>query len=450
MAPTFATLETSAVVRTLAAGSLTQLWRNASFVRAGVTDAKGVPLSTSFEKGENVKIRRPKDPGLAQDYDPRSNVDAISYDTEYVVTDITLRYLLTQGFRVYSHDANVKQYVNEFSEVVGGSIRRSFDNALYSDGFRDWTRLPSTGTVFLGTNAPTQIVYSESAAGVMNAFGDTVLTAASATLDRAEVPSEGRYGRVTPDSGLGIERDATLVTGFAGSMASSSPGTNIIVDGIPVGMDFNRRMFSIAKSNAVTGQAAVTNIGDGAATSTVSAAVADTTVFFQADTSYAGSNVPAGAVRLTIGTTAALNAGVAVGTICRLGATNAPALAYGVILRVDSVGKFVWTIPYNSDGVLLTAAQIPGSTVFSIPRIGAVNPFFHQEHLVYATRLIEMPSPGSGAYGAYAVDPQTRVAMQVLKGSYQINQFREGLRGSILCGVAPSDSRKAVLALAAA
>jgi hypothetical protein len=450
MAPTFATLETPAVVRTLAAGALTQLWRNASFLRAGVTDVKGVPLSTSFEKGENVRIRRAKDPGLAQDYDPRTNVDATTYDTEYVVTDITLRYLFTQGFRVYSHDANVKQYVSEFSEVVGGSVRRSFDNALYADGFRDWTRLPSTGTVFLGTNAPTQIVYSESASGVMNAFGDNVLTAASATLDRAEVPSEGRYGRVTPDSGLGIERDATLVTGFAGSMASSSPGTNIIVDGIPVGVDFSRRMFAIAKSNAVTGQTAVANIGDGAATSTVSAAVADTTVFFQADTSYAGSNIPAGAVRLTIGTTAALNAGVAVGTICRLGATNAPALAYGVILRVDPVGKFVWMIPYNSDGVVLTAAQIPGSTVFSIPRIGAVNPFFHQEHLVYATRLIEMPSPGSGAYGAYAVDPQTRVAMQVLKGSYQINQFKEGLRGSILCGAAPSDSRKAVLALAAA
>jgi hypothetical protein len=448
--PTFSQLETSQVVRTLATGSTSQLFRLASFVRSGTTDVGGVPLKSAFEKGEQTRIKRIKDFGAAQDYDPRSGVDAQSQDAEYTFTPLTLDKLFVKGHPVYSQDAQAKTYCEDFFQTIGGALRLSFDDYLYERGFTDWTALPTVGTVQMASNPTIQIVYEEDATGQLVSFGDNVLTAAGTTLDRNEVPSDGkRYGRISPDAGLGIDRSTTLVTGFAAASASSQPGNTIISDGIPMDMDFQRRGFNIAKTVAVKGRNASTNIGDGTATSTVTAAVTDTTVFFNGDKSVGGVNVPLGAVRLTIGVAApSLNASVAVGQICRLGAVNAPALAYGVILRVDLLGKFVWVVPYSANGIPLVAAQIPGATVFSIPRIGSVNPFYHAEHLVYATRLLSSPSEGSGAYSAAGVDPTGKIVSQVFKGGYQVNRLRESMLGTLLCGAAPSDHRKSVLALA--
>jgi hypothetical protein len=172
--------------------------------------------------------------------------------------------------------------------------------------------------------------------------------------------------------------------------------------------------------------------------------VADTTVFFNDDLS---GSVPLGAVRLTLGIAGTVNAGVAVGRIARIALSGAPATAYGVILRVDTVNKFVWLVPYSMAGRVLPADAITTSHIFSIPNIPSVNTASHKEHIVYASRLLSEPAPGEGAIADRAVDPELGIIVQVFKGSYNVHQFKGGIRSATLMGAVPSDHRKAVLML---
>lgn len=453
MAPTFSQLDGRNVVRTLTAGALTQLYRSSAFVRAATTDVDGVPLDRSFEKGEYTSIRRIKDYGVAEDYDPRSGSDAAIYDAEYVIVPLILDRLFTKGHPIYSSDAQVDTYVADYSVTVGGTITKAFDNYLYTRGFRDWTAFPASGAVYMADCPPVQLVFQENSSGALQAFGDNHLLDAQRVLAKNEIAaSNNLYGRISVDACRGISADSTLVTGFAGAMAPGMSGSAIITDGIGLGVEFMRRGFNVASSNAITGQTATADIGDSAATAAISAVAADTSVFFSADTTIGTSNAVRGAVRITLGTTNNLAAGVAVGKICRLGASNGAAQAYGVILRVDAANKYVWCVPYSSGGVILSAAEITtGSGRFSIPAINSVNPFYHKEHLLFATRLLKSPSSGSGAIMQYAYNPERLpgVITQTFQGSYNVNQLRENLRGTLLTGAKPSDERKAVLALAA-
>jgi hypothetical protein len=449
---TFNNLEapTSKIVQALAAGVGMQLWMGSSIVRSLSTGVAGIPINQYFNKGDVTYIKRIKDAGAAQDYDPRSGVDATTLDAEYTTFPLTLERLFTKGYAAYAGDALVNQYMQDCSEAIGGGIRASVETYAYTKNFRDYSTIPTVGTANLDAIPPLMITWRETSTGLLDVFGDDHLLDAAKILDKLRVPFNSRYGRVSPDAGRGIESNTTLVTGFAGAQADGLAGRSIITDGIALDTDFMRRGFSIAKSNAITGQLQVPNIGDGTATSTVTAAVPDTTIFMAGDTSVGGVGIPVGAVRLTIGVAApTLNAGVAVGTIARLGAVGLPALAYGLIIRVDPAGKFVWIMPCNAGGSLLVAAQIPAATVFSIPAIGSVNPFYHSEAAMFTSRLLTMPTPGSGAYCEYAIDPQTQLVSQVFKGAFNVHQFKEGVRGASLVGTKPADWRKGALALAA-
>jgi hypothetical protein len=445
MAPTPQQLDQASVQKLMAAGAATQLYQITAFPQSGVSQLQNDDLSKYFEYGESMSIRRVRSSGSAQDYDPRSGTDADSAEPGYVIINVTLDRLFQKGYPVISSDANISTYIMDYLESNANDIGTSQDNYFYQKGFRDWTDLPSTGTVRLGAHPALQVVFSESATGVLNPFSDTQLLAADRVLFGNNVPQTGRYARLSASARQAFLGDGTLVSNFAGALAPQQPGSQIL-NGLASTLEVNRRDFMVCGSNAVTGQSAVASLGDGTATEPITAVVDDTTVFFEDDKT---GSVPVGAVRITIGVTAAL-AGAAVGRIARLGPTGSPATAYGVILRVDAASKFVWLVPYDRNGNKLVAAQISTSTdLISIPAIPSVNPAYHREHLVYASRLLRAPSPDSGARMAIGRAPNSNMLIQVFSGSYQVRRFTESVATASLMGVKPSDYRKAVLMLTA-
>jgi len=446
--PTFGDLDTVSAVRKLADGSLFQLYRSSAFAPAAVTDLANRDLAQYFDQGQTVTLTRPKDAGEAEDFDPRAGSDATTDDTDHVLIGLTLDKLFTKGFQVYSHDADVARYVRDYSMSTGGAVRKSFDNYLYNTGFRTWS-LAASGDVQLAGHPPVQIVYQESDGGALQDFSDNLLLSAGGTLSAADVPEGNRFARLSARAAQAYMGAITPVTGAALTEGGIPLGRSGLVEAPYMARDFDMRGFMIRGSNAVTGQDAVADLGDGVAVEPISAFADQTGTdeFFLED--YATST-SAGAVRVTVNQTANLVAGVAVGKIGRIGGASAAALAYGVILRVDVANKYVWMVPYNANGEKLNAAQLTalgGSPNFSVPQIGSVNVGYHREHLAYATRLLTPPGPGEGAVAEAAVDPDMGLTMQVFKGSYNIHRFRGGIRTAMLCGAKPTDLRKGVLML---
>lgn len=446
MSPNFQQLDKADVQLAMASGGSLQLHRQTKFPQSGVTSLEGDDLNKYFEKGQNTSIRRVRASGSAQDYDPRSGTAADSTEPGYIILNLELERLFTKGYPVYSMDANLLTYVQDYLDSNINDIGTSQDDYLYQKCFRDWSGLASTGAVRIGGHPGLQVVFEETSGGALADFNDHHLLAADKVLFSNNVPSAGRYARLSPTARQTFLKDVTLVSGFAGSMSPQQPGAALLNSGM-MEQEVMRRDFMTCGSNAVTGQSVVADLGDGTATDAISAVVADTTVFFADDKT---GSVPLGAVRLTLGVTAALNVGIAVGKIARLGPDAGPATAYGVILRVDAANKYVWLVPFNKSGDKLTAAQISTSTdKFGIPAIGSVNTAHHREHLVYASRLLTPPSPGSGAVSTIGRAPNSSMLLQIFSGSYDINYLREGVRTVSLMGAMPSDYRKAVLMLSA-
>ncbi|MEM9948579.1 MAG: hypothetical protein AAF810_21295 [Cyanobacteria bacterium P01_D01_bin.36] len=444
---TFASLEQGTAVKMLADGSLAQLYRSASFPQAGATELEGNALNQYFQINQDVTLSMPLDLGEAQDYDPRSDTDATTNDTEHLQVTLQLEKVFTRGYKVYSSDANIERYTREYSATTGGAIRKSIDNYFYNKAFRTWS-LAASGDISLGGHPPIALAFSETSAGVLNDFSDSLLLSAGGTLASAEVPEgENRFARLSTRAAQSYLGSVTPVTGAALAQAQTALGTQMLMQAPYMSTDFDMRGFMIRGSNAITGQTAVADTGDGNATEAIGAisAAAGDDEFF--DGTQTGS-VALGALRLTITQTANLAAGVAVGKIARLGADSGAATAYGVILRVDAASKYVWLVPYNSNGEKLTADDLSTSTdKFGVPKIGSVNVGFHRQHLAFATRLMAEPGPGEGAIAERAIDEQTGMIMQVFKGSYNVHQFKSGIRSSCLCGAKPTDFRKGVLML---
>lgn len=446
--PTFGDLDVAAAVRTLADGSLFQLYRSSAFARAAVTSLEGRDLNSYFEKGQTTTLTRPKDIGEAQDYDPRSGSDASISETSFVNISLTLEKLFTAGFRVYSHDADVPRYTRDFSMSTGGAVRKSFDDYLYNTGFRTWS-LAASGDVYLGNNPPVQICFQETSGGLLTDFSDQLLLSAGGTLGQADVPETNRFARLSARAAQSYMGAITPVTGAALAQAGAPLAQMGLTQAAYMAQDFDMRGFMVRGSNAITGQTAVADLGDGAAVEPISAfaTATGTDEFFFLDKA---TDTTAGAVRVTVDQTASLVAGVAVGKIARIGGASAAALAYGVILRVDAANKHVWLVPYNANGKALTAAELTalgGTPNFSVPQIGSVNVGYHREHLAFATRLLAQPGPGEGAVAEAAVDLDTGLIMQVFKGSFNIHRFAGGIRTACLCGAEPTDMRKATLLL---
>ena len=446
---TFANAEQSTVVKALADGSLFQLYRSSAFATAATTTLGGRDLNTYFEKGQSVSLLMAKDYGEAQDYDPRTNTDATTNDTDYLPVTLTLEKLFTSGFRVYGSDTQVERYVRDYSLSTGGAVRKSFDNYLYNTGFRTWT-LAASGDITLGGHPPTTVAFTETSGGVLAEYGDALHRAGGAALNEVDVPESGRYARLSPRAAESLMGAITPVTGSALTEGNIALGQQLLQEPSYMSRDFMMRQFMTRGSNAITGQDAVADLGDGVAFEPISAVAAAT----GADEFIDGNQstvTQAGAVRVTVNQTAALAAGVAVGAIGRIGPNGSTAadVNYGVILRVDSANKYVWMIPYNSKGQKVAAVDVNTAYNFSVPAIGAVNVGYHIEHLAFATRLLTEPTPGSGAIVERSTDQDTGLVMQVFKGSYNVHQFKEGIRTACLCGAVPTDFRKGVLLLSA-
>jgi hypothetical protein len=439
---TFGQLETSDVVLALATTSLQQLFRLVAIPSCGSTSLNADDLAKYFNLGESVTLSQIKKYAEADSVDPRSA--AITYaEAEYTNTTLSLERLFHKGYKTYSMDAQVDRYIRDFSEVTAEATKTSVDNYFYNAAFRDYSDIPSTGVVNLSAAPPLAIVSKEDPDGLTEDFGKTHLIRAQKVLDSLDVPSMGRCARIGSTAKAGFLEESTNIVGSGGGMLPINAAGSFVETGFPQQLSVMRYDFELRGSNAITGQTAVTNLGDGNAVENITAVAADTTVFFDGTNAV---STPLGAVKLTLGITAAFPPGLAVGAIARIAPASDTATAYGVILRVDSATKAVWLVPYSQEGNKLVAAQITaGTDLFSIPAIDEINIANHRQSFVYASRLLKPPTPGSGAIMASQVDPETGLVMNVLKGDYSAAYLTENMGSLFLCGAKAVDYRKAVL-----
>jgi hypothetical protein len=398
-------------------------------------------MSPQSVMGKTYNLNRPKNGGEAEAIDPRSGSATFS-DPGYVTIPITWDKLFVKGFPIYGIDLNPRKYIQDYSLSCAGSVGHSVDNYFYTKCFRDYSGIAASGSVsYAGQYPPVQIVFSETSGGALNTFDRNLLIWANQRLNTSEVPQGMRFALISPMSAGTFLQNAPTDTGenFVGAQAG---GVGLLTGGLSGFLP--RYGFNLGEANAVTGQSRVTDLGDGAATCAVSAYTADTTVFLDGEMT---TSTPLGAVRATLTITAALNSGIAVGKIARLGADAGAAKAYGVILRVDTTNKYVWLVPYDANGNKLTAAQLSTSTdKFGIPQINSVNTAHHSEFVGYINAPIAQPvTQGPVVRSATWQGLQ----LTVMFGNYDIGNVSEKAGCYWFGGCTPTDPRKAVLMLSA-
>jgi hypothetical protein len=442
--PSYVSIEQPAVYKYLVARALTQVSMSSFFAQASATEFNE---TGAFEFGSTVSLRRPKNKGEAEDYNPRNSGGnaAASVEPGYVNVDLSLDHLYTDAFPVYANDANPERYIMDYSEVAASAIRTSYERSAYAECFRDYSTIPASGVVNFAASSPLQIVASMDGTNNGGAnfapFNAGALTNASTVLDRNDVATSQRYTAMSATAKGSFIGDTPMNQGFVAAQLNAS---GILQGGLPMGQMVERYGFLCGGSNAVGFQPAVAAVVSGSATVPVSAAVADTSVFFAED-NYALT--PLGAVKITADASFITSAGgVAVGQIAQIkNAGGTATIAFGVILRVS--GADIWMVPYSPIGVQLQAVDIVADAVISVPLIGSVNVSYQREHLVTASRALQTPTDGSGAIAIPASDPESGLVMQLLKGSYDVDRFKEGCRLAMLCGFKGTDYRKAVLNL---
>lgn len=436
--PTYNFLDTPEVQLMLAANTLLQLYRTSFFLKGSVTEFNS---DASFSHGEAISITRPKNSGEAEEYDPRNigGVAALEQEPGDVKINLSLDKLFTSGFPVYSTDASADRYILGYSESTGAALRKSADNYLYNTGFRLYDIAP-TGVVQFAGHPPIQIVWGEDSNGQLISMNRHHLVRANAVLKTAEVPDSNRYAGLSPTSVGDLFGNAPTDEGESGALAG---GAGLLSNGLPQGSYINRHGFMVGNSNAIQTQLAVSDVSAGNPEVAIASVAADNTFFIQEDLA---TTTPLGAVRITVGAPFSGNLGV--GMVVRIGASGVPATAYGVVLRID--GLDVYLVPYSAKGQKMVAAQLtPGTDVLSAPEITNLNVAYHQEHLAFAARRLRLPSNNSGATMTPVSDPDSGITMQMIKGNYDVNRFKESCRMALLMGATATDHRKSVLMLAA-
>lgn len=422
------------VPQLVAASALTQLNRTAVFARA----ARGDYEAKTFQKGDTVTVRRARIV-RSQNYDPRSGTPANSTEPGYVSATLTLDALFTAGFPVYGQDNNdsAQKYVTEYGQQIAAAIATDCDEYFYGK-FRS-VSVAASGLVAYGAQPPVAIVAADSA-GLLRDFSKTQLINANTRLDTENVPPGDRFAILSTAAKGAFLGDSVLVEGFTATAAGSAA---LLQGGIPIGSFVPRYGFQVGGSNSVGSQTGVADLDTAAgnsATLPIASVVADAN-FTIADFA---TSTPLGAVVITLTVGTALQ-GVAVGQIARIG-TGGNTTAYGLVLRVAS--NVVTVVPFAPSGKKLVAAQItPGTDVFSIPDIGSISVAHHRESLLFTTRNLAAPSDGSGASMTTIADDLTGMVIQILRGSYKVDEFKESQRYATLLGALLSDHRKAVLIL---
>lgn len=429
------------IEKLVARAALTQLNNISVFARAALGDYE----EGSFQVGDTVKFRRARISN-AVDYDPRTGVGLNLEQPGYVTGELKLERLLANGFPIYSSDYQIDTYVRDFGEQLAFSIATEFDRYLYGK-FRTPVHA-AAGVVEYSANPPLAIVASETNSGELADFNRYVLVNSNTVLERENVPPGQRYAILSTTAKGSYIGEAVPVD--AGYLEAIAGGAQLLQNGLPTGQFVPRHGFMVGGSNLTSSQ-----MGDLSLDASVGNATAIAIAAVEADLHNGGSafflkgdyqqQTVLGAVRLTVTTTGALQ-NIAVGDIARLGPDNGIARAYGVVLRVDLANKYVWLVPYSPKGRLLTAAEVNTTTdKLSIPTIPSISVAYHQEALAFSTRQMRAPSMGSGAVAATQMDPGTRIAMQVWRGSYDVTKFREAQAATLLCGAKLTHAQKAVL-----
>lgn len=419
--------------RLVAATALSQLNRRVVFPNAALMNYE----PDAFERGETVTVRRAK-LVAAQDYDPRSGIAAQSIEPGYASANLVLEKLFTAGFPVYAHDNRVSRtrYVLEYGQQIATSIAVATDTYFYNK-FRTLT-LPSVGPVYYTANPPVAIVATENSQGVLAEFNKTSLINANTALEFNNVSINDRFAIISTAAKGAFLGDSILTEKFG-----DATGEKLFIRGLPAGQFSERYGFQVSGSNSVGSQSGQSGL-DGAAAPAIDFTTATPNNFF-----YAGDiAVPTllGAVDFQMAPAAIAN--IAVGMIARIGVMGAPSKAYGLILRVDMANRIITLVPCAPNGRIQPAAAfVPGTDKLSIPLIPSVNVALQREALLGATRLLTPPSDGSGAISAIVADEFTGMVVQVIRGNYKVDEFKESQRYAALMGALLSDYRKAALIL---
>ncbi|OKH14832.1 hypothetical protein NIES592_08115 [Fischerella major NIES-592] len=439
MPPTFSAND-SLIEVAIAQRALTQLNLMAMYPRVAVRDFE----PGAFERGDKVKIRRPKR-REATDLNPRSAAYTFT-EAQFFAGEVALERLWIDGFLIYGYDSNqtMERYLAETSEQIAYAIATPNDRYMYNK-FRAWD-IPATGNVNLGDHPPIAISACVDANGQLTDFNNEGLRGASVFLDKENVPQTNRYCIMSSTAKGAFLGDAVVVTGFA---AASIGSGQLIQSGLRIGEFVERYGFQVGGSNTVGGQTGITDLDTAASNQATLpiASVAANTAFRYADFA-ATTNIGAIDITLTAGT--ALQNTVAVGQIARIGTSN-NAKAFGVILRINTTtatAPVITLVPYSPKGEKLLPSDItPGTDVFSIPTISSVNTVNHMEGIAMATRRIGEPRRGSGAVAASITDPNSNLTIQVFTGNYDLGTVSEKNAAYMLTGSKITDFRKCGLIL---
>jgi hypothetical protein len=425
----------------LAAEALQQLNLMSVFAQA----AMGGYGEGAFSYGKQVQFRRIQIAN-AQKYNPRSNVPATQQDIGYVTGYLNLDDLYTAGVPLYSSDYGMEKYLVEAGRAIAFSITMGFDVDLYNR-FRTPTHA-SIGSVAYGTNMPLRIVANE-VNGVFSPFNQQLLIRGGAAMESENVAPGDQFAIISTNAKADFLDSQTPVN--AGAAYDRAGVTNLVQNGLPINRFVERMGFQVGSSNVIaanglqTATADLDTVAGSSPTLAIASAFADTTLFFKAD--YAVSTA-LGAVALTLTCTGLQN--VAVGQIARVANSGNVTIAYGIVLRVDTLNKQVWLVPYAPNGTLLTSVDLSASgATFSIPTVPSVNVGYKKSALIYDTRQMEAPPEGAGATMVGAKDDQSGLMLQIWQGGYDVNQFKSSMRYSLLSGSTFNDYRCGVFMLSA-
>lgn len=434
------TISAALLTQMLAASALTQLNKRAAFARAAVVGYE----RGNFRFEEKVKVRRPRR-RRAQNLNPRLGAATFT-EGEFFSGDISLERLWVDGYPVFGSDpsGSLRLYIQETGQQLGDAILSPNEDYLY-EKFRTYDA--TIGAQAIGAHAPIRFTTALDENGDIADFAAEPLRYASTVLDGFEVPPESRFSLISTVAKGAFLGDSVLVDGFAASLNLNAG--QLIQTGMPNGEFVPRYGFGVAGSTSITGQTATIMLANG--NNADLAGAVDDTDFTYADLPTGLDSI--GAVQLTLDATGTtLGPNVAIGQIMRLADAATAHRYFGVILRIDQTvptAPVITVVMNDSRGNLIDAAALTAiiaatALTANIPSIGSVNLAYHQEALLIANRLIEEPSPGSGATATSLVDRQTNMAIQLFNGAYDLKTVSESRAGYMLTGSMLSDVRKTV------
>jgi hypothetical protein len=429
----------------IAAKALVTLNREAIFPQTVTTNFSADKFQTQGDQvTTRIAIKRP-----AQDIDPRLGA-AVAREGQYYDATVTMEKLWCDLLPIYGHDPSqsIERYVAETGEQAGIGIATSNDDYMYG-AFRNWQA--TTGVVVLGKNSPVAIVANCDATGNFVAFDNSLVRAAGTALDLQNVPDRDNNRFLTMGSVAkgDFSGDTTRITGFAAGLQGSG---QYILNGIPQSTYFPAYGFNVGASNVITNQNGLTLITGGTGTQAdqlpLGTIAANTD--FKDGQEFGQPAIGAISFTLTAGANNTLSPNAAIGQIAQIRNSAGVPKAHFVILRIINpltTTPTVVGIPYTLKGQKMTVGAFVNTDLLRIPFVPAVNVAHHRAGIIMVNRLIQEPSPGSGAVAGRIVDPRSGLVVQIMRGGYDLKTVSELLGYYMLTTTQFINFKMGVLAL---